>query len=233
MNKRGYIPNPHFRVSLSGASFLYWIFVHILCKKLKICPMIPSIMGCIKMRFKQFSFKIPLEEKEILLTFESEINKQKGNKNKAFRQTLKDNIAMKTAIFEKDKEVKDLTEKLRYAEDYASGKSKQFAPPQISEKACDALGHKKNGEPICMNPNALISTQARRHFNHEVCTFCLKQRNKQLNEDKKKQEEEIKRFHEQKKREVHDLQKSVNETVNKQNSSKGYFTNEYGTRIPY
>ena len=140
---------------------------------------------------------------------------------------------METAISEKDKEIKELTEKLMYAEDYASGNSKESTSSQVSEKACDGLGHKKNGESFCMNPNAPISTQARQHFNHEVCKFCIKQRNKQLKEDKRKQDEEIKRFHEQKRAEVHNLQESINETLKKRNSSKGFFTNAYGERIPY
>ena len=71
------------------------------------------VIGSKKMRGR-YSFKIPLEETKILLTFESEINKQKGNQNKAFHQILNDNIDMKKAISEKDKELQDLKEYKQY-----------------------------------------------------------------------------------------------------------------------
>jgi len=180
--------------------------------------------------FEQFSFKVPSERIEILNYLQAKFRLHKGSKTEAFLQIFKDNIDSELAKNELKKEIEDLKAYKTYAKDFNSGYP---APPQISEKACKGLSHKKNGEPFCIDPTSPISSDARRHLNHEVCKFCKEERAKQPKEDEKKQEEEIKRFYEQKKREVHDLQKSVNETIKKQNSSKGFFTNADGTRIPY
>jgi regulator of replication initiation timing len=69
----------------------------------------------------------------------------------------------------------------------------------------------------------------------KICLTC-KQCHKPTS--KESSEEKIKRFHKEKKRQVHILQARVNQTLAEQRSHNGrtgknYFTNEHGQRIPY
>jgi hypothetical protein len=161
-------------------------------------------------------------------------NKALHLRDKENLQRIEELTSELASLKNKEQSIFDFMQRKGLSEDTPLDKDMSIsAPAQISEKACKGLSHKKNGEPFCIDPTSPISSDARRHLNHEVCKFCKEERAKQPKEDEKKQEEEIKRFYEQKKREVHDLQKSVNETIKKQNSSKGFFTNADGTRIPY
>ena len=77
--------------------------------------------------FRQFSVKFSeVKDKEILLSLDLEIKKQNGKITPAFRKIHNDNLDMKKAISEKDKELKELREKLTYVEDYANGKKEEL-----------------------------------------------------------------------------------------------------------
>jgi len=73
----------------------------------------------------QFTVKWTEEDKPLREDFEKEKEKQKSNMQ-TLRVKLKENIDMKKAISEKDKELKELREKLTYVEDYANGKKEEL-----------------------------------------------------------------------------------------------------------
>jgi hypothetical protein len=73
----------------------------------------------------QFTVKWTEEDKPLRENFEKEKEKQKSNMQ-TLRVKLKENIDMKKAISEKDKELKELREKLTYVEDYANGKKEEL-----------------------------------------------------------------------------------------------------------
>jgi hypothetical protein len=79
-----------------------------------------------KEKHKRFNFKVPLKETEILNFLETQFKLHKGSKNEALRQTVKDNIAMKTAIIELKKENEELKAYKVYEKDFASGKEEEL-----------------------------------------------------------------------------------------------------------
>jgi len=97
-----------------------------------------------------------------------------------------------------------------------------------SMRAREALGHDKNGKPFCIDPNAPISAQARRNFTWEVCKFCQKKKNKNLEETQKKEEDHRKPL-EKLKKQNHESQKRVNETLENQKTvGKSSPADEFG-----
>lgn len=75
-----------------------------------------------------------------------------------------------------------------------------------SEKACLFYDVDRSGKPICRNPSPPLKTS---HLTVKACMTCIKLRNK----ESENEQQGIKRFHEETKNRVHNLQKRVKRTI--------------------
>ena len=133
----------------------------------------------------QLSFK--LENGTSPYTIWEKKGRKNESKNERFRRILNENNDMEITISELKKENDNLRKFEIYAKDQLSGKGEEST--EISEKPCKELGHKKNGEPFCIDPTSPISSEARRNLNHEVCKRCKEKRAKQLLKIQEKEDE--------------------------------------------
>ena len=103
---------------------------------------------------------------------------------------------------------------------------------EIPEKSCEFKVF-VDRNPNCGNPDAPISPYLKRHLNGQICALCLKLKKKALGEVKRKQDEEIKRFHEKTRKEASFYQNRIEDTLQQQKTHRRTepFTNAHGHRI--
>jgi hypothetical protein len=165
----------------------------------------------------QFTVKWTEEDKPLREDFEKEKEKQKSNM-KAFRVKLKENIDMKIAISELQKE----NEKLRafeiYAKDQISGKGEEST--EISEKPCSFMVYVKN-QPNCADPNAPIDSYLKRHLNPQICALCQKLKREKENAVHKKEDEDQQKALEKAKAETRRYAERLKEPLRKRDEFAG------------
>lgn len=83
---------------------------------------------------------------------------------------------------------------------------------EISQERCE-WDIDFNEKRVCTNPNAPIDAYLKRDLNLQICMICRKLMKKQLEENKLIDQEKIRRFHEQTKKNIHSLAKRLNETI--------------------
>ena len=105
-------------------------------------------------------------------------------------------------------------------------------PIEIPEKSCEFKVF-VDRNPNCGDPDAPISPYLKRHLNGQICALCLKLKKKALGEVKRKQDEEIKRFHEKTRKEASFYQNRIEDTLQQQKTHRRTepFTNAHGHRI--
>lgn len=78
------------------------------------------------------------------------------------------------------------------------------------DRACDYLDRDSKGKLFCRHPNPPIKT---RDLTPKACMLCQKERRRKSQATQKKEEDDINRFHEQTKRNIHRSAERLNETI--------------------
>lgn len=135
------------------------------------------ILGALRMgkRIRR-TFRIP-ESADYKVT--SYMGKHNLTRTDAVLRIFKEHTKFQQKLKEQDEKITLLNqtvEMLRDMENSPSLNKSLKLSTELSEKPCEALGYNKNEDPYCMNPDAPISTEARRNFNVNVCQFCRKKR---------------------------------------------------------
>ena len=172
--------------------------------------------------FIKISVKIPLEKNEkIIHKWNSQVTKQKNNKSKAFRVTLNENIDMETAILQKDMRIKEL-ENNGFENKATSLNGGQALSEPTTENAFDYenwysdceygtyFKDKKKVHCRCTYPSVSKWLPKDRLVDPQVCDNCFPRIQG-----------------------IKDFVETQREERNALAHTKGYFTNEHGTRIPY